>query len=333
MSRVVVCGSLNMDVVVAERAAAARRRDAAGADGVVPARRQGPQPGRRGGAARHVTTRDGWAPSATMPSAPRCWQSCVRGFLADNDVDSSACAARAHDRRRADPGGRRRQRHHRRLRRQHAVHAAPGPRPPARDEVSVAQFETPIATHLSWPCAPRPGARTVLNDARPCHGPSPCPPAEMRRRRRPERDRARPGDRRQPARHQRATPVVAACEKLRARGARAVIATLGDRAAPSSSRPTARPAFPAFGPRSSTRPAPAIASSARWPPAWPPAPRWSRRRATPSPPPPAPSRSSARRPRCRRPGKLRRGWRGPKSLPWSKNSSGRTPISRKPTPP
>ena len=31
--------------------------------------------------------------------------------------------------------------------------------------------------------------------------------------------------------------------------------------------------------------------------------------------------------------KLRRGWRGPKSRKWSKNSSGRTPISRRPRPP
>ena len=92
----------------------------------------------------------------------------LRGFLADNDVDSSGVReidgpATGVALIQVAPEG---QRHHRRLGRQPALHqrrwCASEPRD---DEVWVAQFETPIETTAGDPACRRAhaGARTVLN--------------------------------------------------------------------------------------------------------------------------------------------------------------------------
>ena len=235
------------------------------------------------------------------------------------------------DRPGADPGRRRRQCDHRRLRRQPALHQRHGARPPARGR-GLGRAVRDAARDDARP-ADAGASRRRPHGAQPgaVRAP-PCPPAEMRRCRGAERDRARPGDRRQGARREQPAPrrrglreAAAAWRPRRDCDARRARRGRGDGRRPDRHSRLSRP-------RSSTRPAPATASSARWPPGSRQGPRRSRRPAMPAPLPPAPWRSWARRPRCRRPRKLRRGWPGPKSSPWSKNSSVRTPISKKPMP-
>jgi cysteine synthase A len=163
MSRVVVCGSLNMDVVVAERAAARMPGETLlGAEGVVPAGGQGPESSRRSGKARNAYAAmtgavgsDAFGEhAARLPGRQRCRQ--FRRARSEGPGNRPG----------ADPGRRK------------ATMRSPWPRAPTctspvrwcatsprRDEVWVAQFETPLCDHAGPPRSTRvtAGARTVLN--------------------------------------------------------------------------------------------------------------------------------------------------------------------------
>ncbi len=241
MSRVVVCGSLNMDVVVQSARRPAPGETILGAEVSF-------LPGGKGLNQAIACARLG-VPTAMVGAVGNdAFANSLRGFLADNDVDSTSVtrSRRAGDRRGADPGRRRRQFDHRRLRRQHAFRCvaccttnrnttkcgwrSSRRRSPRHEEILARAREA--------------GARTVLNLA-------PFTDAsgradEIGRCRRAERDRAVAGDRHRARRV--AVPqesVVAACNILRERGARAVIATLGARGAVVVSA-TGVDAIPAF---------------------------------------------------------------------------------------
>ncbi len=251
----------------------------------------------------------------------------LRGFLADNDVDSSGV--------REIDGPATGVALIQVARKDNAITVASGAnlhfaremvrQAPQRDEVWVAQFETPIAvTESILKRARAAGARTILNLA-------PFLPYPDRLLKvvdvavlneielsQATRTKLRAGSAQR--------EVVAACQKLRAKGARAVVATLGGRGAivrdgrrrDRDSRLQGqgrrhdrrrrllrrRPGRPAVGGR----------------------PRPSTRHAMPARRRPVPSSDWAPPRRCPRRRTLRRGWRGPKSPPWSKNFSGRTPI-------
>ena len=204
---------------------------------------------------------------------------------------------------------------------------------PQRDEVWVAQFETPIAeTQAILRRARAAGARTVLNLAPFLPHPArllKCVDVAVLNEIELSQATRHAAARRPAALRQ----VVAACEKLRAQGARAVVATLGARGAVvvTADGATAIPAFKAkVVDTTGAGDCFVGALAARWPRA----PRRSRRAryasaaaacsverlgAAPSMPTAAGSCGAA--------------GEGLNPLPWSKNSSGRTPISRTPTPP
>jgi ribokinase len=225
MSRVVVCGSLNMDVVVQSA-----RRPAAGETllgGEVSF-----LPGGKGLNQAIAAVRLGAETAMIGAVGKDAFADALRSFLANNDVDSSgvreiegpatgvaliqvaegdnsitvASGANLH---------------------LTAAMVRPAPR---RDEVWVAQFETPIATtEAVLRRAHAAGARTVLNLAPYMRHPSRLLKSvdvavlneiELSQATRTELNASSP----LPA-------IVAACEKLRRRGARTVVATLGRRGA------------------------------------------------------------------------------------------------------
>ena len=136
---------------------------------------------------------------------------------------------------------------------------------PRADEVWVAQFETPIAeTRAILTRARAAGARTVLNLAPFLRLPrQPLKRVDVAVLNEIELSQAT----RTPLRAASALRhVVAACEKLRAKGAARRRGDAGRPRRRGRRRPTAPPPSPPSRPRSWTRPAPATASSAPWPP-------------------------------------------------------------------
>jgi ribokinase len=225
MSRVVVCGSLNMDVVVESA-----RRPHAG-ETLLGAKVEF-LPGGKGLNQAIAAARLG-APTAMLGTIGHdAFGNTLRGFLADNDVDSSGVRAL----------------------RQHAtglalIQVAEGDNAitvasganlqftsamvrtkPRSDEVWVAQFETPIeTTHALLMQAHQAGARTVLNLAPYVAHPTrllKCVDVAVLNE--IELSQAT-GTRLRGNSSLRA--VGEACDRLRHRGPRAVIATLGERGA------------------------------------------------------------------------------------------------------
>jgi ribokinase len=225
MSRVVVCGSLNMDVVVQSARRPATGETLLGATVSF-------LPGGKGLNQAVAAARLG-VPTAMIGSVGNdAFANSLRGFLADCDVDSSGVReidgpatgvaiiqVAAKD---------------------NAITVASGAnldfkaqmvrQEPRADEVWVAQFETPIAeTRAILKRARAAGARTVLNLAPFL----PFPDNLLKRvdvavLNEIELSQAT----RAPLRAASALRhVAAACEKLRAKGARAVVATLGARGA------------------------------------------------------------------------------------------------------
>ena len=225
MSRVVVCGSLNMDVIVESE-----RRPQAGE--TLLGARVSFLPGGKGLNQAVAAARLGAVTAMLGTIGHDAFGSTLRGFLADNDVDSSGVrAVRQHatglaliqvaqgDNAIMVASGAN----------QHFTSAMVRLRP-QRDEVWVAQFETPVATtHALLMQARHAGARTVLNMA-------PFIPHPVRLLRcvdvavlnEIELSQAT-GVRLRAASSRRA--IGEACERLRVRGPRAVIATLGERGA------------------------------------------------------------------------------------------------------
>ena len=225
MSRVVVCGSLNMDVVVQSA-----RRPAAGE--TLLGGKVSFLPGGKGLNQAIAAVRLG-ATTAMVGAVGRdAFADALHSFLADNDVDSSGV------REIAGPatgvaliqvaGG------------DNAITVASGAnlhlttamirQVPRRDEVWVAQFETPLATtEAVLARAHAAGARTILNLAPFVRHPSRLLKSvdvavlneiELSQATGTELSAASP-----------LTAIVAACEKLRRKGARTVVATLGRRGA------------------------------------------------------------------------------------------------------
>lgn len=223
MSRVVVCGSLNMDVVVQSA-----RRPAAGE--TLLGGKVSFLPGGKGLNQAIAAVRLGTATAMIGAVGKDAFADALRSFLADNDVDSSGV------REIAGPatgvaliqvaGG------------DNAITVASGAnlhlttamvrQAPHRDEVWVAQFETPLATTAAVLArAHAAGARTVLNLA-----PFARPPSRLLKSvdvailNEIELSQATGTD------LSAVSPiaaVVAACEKLRRKGAGTVVATLGRR--------------------------------------------------------------------------------------------------------
>lgn len=241
MSRVVVCGSLNMDVIVESA-----RRPHAGE--TLLGAKVSFLPGGKGLNQAVAAARLGASTAMLGAIGHDAFGNTLRGFLADNDVDSSGV----------------------RTLRQHAtglalIQVAEGDNAitvasganhhftsamvrsrPRNDEVWVAQFETPVeTTHALLMQARHAGARTVLNLA-------PFVPHPVRLLKcvdvavLNEIELAQAtGTQLRAASSRRA--VGEACERLRSRGPRAVIATLGERGAVVVTRDghTNIPAFPA----------------------------------------------------------------------------------------
>lgn len=223
MSRVVVCGSLNMDVVVQSA-----RRPAAGE--TLLGAKVSFLPGGKGLNQAVAAARLGMTTAMLGAVGHDAFGNTLRGFLADNDVGSSGVkVARGQATGVALIQV---------AERDNAITVASGANmhfakamvrdTPQRDEVWVAQFETPIATTISVLGRARSvGARTVLNLA-----PYAAHPALLLKYvdvavlNEIELSQATDTMLRStsPAR-----AVIAACKKLRARGARAVVATLGAR--------------------------------------------------------------------------------------------------------
>ncbi|HSI01018.1 MAG TPA: ribokinase [Reyranella sp.] len=241
MSRVVVCGSLNMDVFVESG-----RRPHAGE--TLLGAKVSFLPGGKGLNQAIASARLGTSTAMLGAVGHDAFGNTLRGFLADNDVDSSGVRA---------------------LRQQvtglaliqvaeddNAITVASGANlqftsamvraKPRSDEVWVAQFETPIeTTHALLMQARHAGARTVLNLAPYIAHPTrllKCVDVAVLNE--IELSQAA-GTRLRGASSLRA--VGEACERLRHRGPRAVIATLGERGAVVVTREgnTVVPAFPA----------------------------------------------------------------------------------------
>ena len=225
MTRIVVCGSLNMDVIVESA-----RRPQAGE--TLLGAKVSFLPGGKGLNQAVAAARLGAVTAMLGTIGHDAFGTALRGFLADNDVDSSGVRAL----------------------RQHAtglalIQVAQGDNAitvasganqhftsamvrikPRNDEVWVAQFETPVeTTHALLMQAKHAGARTVLNLA-------PFVPHPIRLLKcvdiavLNEIELAQAtGMRLRAASSRRA--VGDACERLRLRGPRAVIATLGERGA------------------------------------------------------------------------------------------------------
>ncbi len=225
MSRVVVCGSLNMDIVVQST-----RRPAAGE--TLLGGKVSFLPGGKGLNQAVAAARLG-VPTAMLGAIGHdAFGSTLRSFLADNDIDSSGL--RVIDKQATGvaliqvAAG------------DNAITVASGAnmhftramlrQPPQRDEVWVAQFETPVATTMTILAQAREaGARTVLNLA-------PMVPHSLRLLKcvdiavLNETELSQASD--VPLRASSAMKtIIEACQKLRAKGPRAVVATLGARGA------------------------------------------------------------------------------------------------------
>jgi ribokinase len=225
MSRVVVCGSINMDVVVQSKRRPATGETLLGATVSF-------LPGGKGLNQAVAAARLG-VPTAMVGAVGNdAFANSLRGFLADNDIDSSGVreidgpATGVAIIQVAD--------------KDNAITVASGAnleftrkmvrQEPRADEIWVAQFETPIAETLAvLKRARAAGARTVLNLApflpypgglMKCVDVAVLNEIELAQATQTE---------------VRATSslrqVAAACEKLRAQGARTVVATLGARGA------------------------------------------------------------------------------------------------------
>ena len=241
MSRVVVCGSLNMDVVVQSTRRPATGETLLGATVSF-------LPGGKGLNQAVAAARLG-VPTAMIGTVGNdAFANSLRGFLADSDVDSSGVReidGPATGVAIIQVAGK-----------DNAITVASGAnlhfraqmvrQEPRADEVWVAQFETPIAeTRSILTRARAAGARTVLNLAPFL----PFPDNLLKRvdvavLNEIELSQAT----RTPLRATSALRhVVAACEKMRAKGARAVVATLGGRGAVvvTADGATAIPAFKA----------------------------------------------------------------------------------------
>jgi ribokinase len=225
MSRVVVCGSLNMDVVVQSA-----RRPASGE--TLLGAKVSFLPGGKGLNQAVASARLG-TPTAMIGAVGRdSFGDALRGFLADDDVDSTGVReVREHATGVAliqVSGG------------DNAITVASGAnmhltralirQPPHRNEVWVAQFETPVATTMTALAeARRAGARTVLNMAPMTKHPLrllKCVDVAVVN----EIELAQVSG--VSLRESSALKtVIAACQALRAKGPRAVIATLGARGA------------------------------------------------------------------------------------------------------
>ena len=225
MSRVVVCGSLNMDVVVQSA-----RRPAAGE--TLLGGKVSFLPGGKGLNQAIAAARLGVPTAMKGAVGNDAFADTLRSFLADNDVDSSGV------REIEGPatgvaliqlaGG------------DNAITVASGANlhlttamireAPRRDEVWVAQFETPLATtEAVLGRARAAGARTILNLAPFVRHPSRLLKSvdvavlneiELSQATGTELNASSP-----------IAAIVAACEKLRLKGARTVVATLGRRGA------------------------------------------------------------------------------------------------------
>ncbi len=225
MSRVVVCGSLNMDVVVQSARRPAPGETILGAEVSF-------LPGGKGLNQAIASARLGTPTAMVGAVGDDAFANSLRGFLADNDVDSTGVTevdgpATGVALIQVAEGD-------------NSITVASGanmhfsasmlPDEPRRDEVWVAQFETPLAaTREILARAHAAGARTVLNLA-----PYTDPPAnllqsvdvavlneiELSQATGTGLDASSSTD-----------EVAAACNVLRERGARAVIATLGARGA------------------------------------------------------------------------------------------------------
>jgi len=225
MSRVVVCGSLNMDVVVQSKRRPATGETLLGATVSF-------LPGGKGLNQAVAAVRLG-VPTAMVGAVGHdAFANSLRGFLADNDVDSSGV--------REIVGPATGVALIQVAKKDNAITVASGAnlhftkemvrQAPQRDEVWVAQFETPIAaTEAILKRARAAGARTILNLAPFLPYPdrvlkvvdvAVLNEIELSQATRTKL-RARSAQR----------AVVAACQKLRAKGARAVVATLGARGA------------------------------------------------------------------------------------------------------
>lgn len=225
MSRVVVCGSLNMDVVVRSGRLPAPGETLLGAEVDF-------LPGGKGLNQAIAAARLG-VPAAMVGAVGKdSFANSLRGFLADNDVDSTGVKE-------IEPGatgialiqvagG------------ENSITVASGANmlfqaamlrhAPRRDEVWVAQFETPVgATREVLIRARKAGARTVLNLAPFTRHPAALMKcvdvAVLNEIELSQAAGAKIGG----ATGRR--KIAAACEILRGRGARAVIATLGARGA------------------------------------------------------------------------------------------------------
>ena len=225
MSRVVVCGSLNMDVVVQSKRRPATGETLLGATVSF-------LPGGKGLNQAVAAIRLG-VPTAMVGAVGNdAFANSLRGFLADNDVDSSGV--------REIDGPATGVAIIQVAEKDNAITVASGanlhfkaamvrqePRP---DEVWVAQFETPIAeTNTLLRRARAAGARTVLNLA-----PFQSFPDSLLKRvdvavlNEIELSQA---TRTSLSARSALRQVVAACEKMRLKGARTVVATLGGRGA------------------------------------------------------------------------------------------------------
>ena len=225
MSRVVVCGSLNMDVVVQIARRPATGETLLGATVSF-------LPGGKGLNQAIAAARLGMPTAMVGAVGDDAFTSSLRGFLADNDVDSSGV--------REIVGPATGVALIQVAKKDNAITVASGAnlhftkemvrQAPQHDEVWVAQFETPIAaTEAILKGARAAGARTILNLAPFLPYPDRLLKAvdvavlteiELSQATRTKL-RARSAQR----------AVVAACQKLRAKGARAVVATLGARGA------------------------------------------------------------------------------------------------------
>lgn len=241
MSRVVVCGSLNMDIVVQSARRPATGETLLGATVSF-------LPGGKGLNQAVAATRLG-VPTAMIGAVGNdAFANSLRGFLADNDIDCSGV--------REIDGPATGVALIQVAQKDNAITVASGAnlhfttemvrQAPRNDEVWVAQFETPLAaTEAILKQARAAGARTILNLA-------PFVPHADRLMRvvdvavLNEIELAQAtGAKLGAASAQQ--DIVAACQKLRAQGARAVVATLGARGAVvvTADGATAIPAFKA----------------------------------------------------------------------------------------
>ena len=225
MSRVVVCGSLNMDVVVQSARRPAKGETLLGANISL-------LPGGKGLNQAVASARLAMPTTMLGAVGEDAFGHTLRGFLADNDVNTlglSVVAGQATGVALIQVAGG-----------DNAITVASGANShftkamardtPHRGEVWVAQFETPIATTQAILAEARAaGARTVLNLAPMAPHPGDLlklvDVAVVNEVELAQAVKARLSA------TSSVKSVVAACEKLRALGARAVIATLGARGA------------------------------------------------------------------------------------------------------